>query len=233
LEPVRLIFFSVLGNKSLHHGINRFINLNQIPLFMRNFEPIQFNAYYHVFNRGINSQTIFTEPGNYQHFLYLCQKHLDILCTTWAWCLMPNHFHMLVKVKSINEILTGYKAKHKKLKEPIVIKEPHQYFSNLCNAYAKAFNKRNERHGSLFERPFKRIRAFDKEYLKQLVLYIHGNPVHHGFTNDILDYPWSSYITLLDQRSKNPTVKMVYELFGSRSEFINMHKDIKNNLSGF
>src|SRR5665811_1583330 len=53
------------------------------------------------------------------------------------------------------------------------VKKPHQYFSNLFNAYSKAVNKRFLRHGALFERPFKRKKINDVEYLKQAILYIH------------------------------------------------------------
>jgi len=61
------------------------------------------------------------------------------------------------------------------------LKPPHRYFSNLFTAYTKAFNKRNKRHGSLFEPPFKQRLIEDEVDLKQLVLYIHNHLVHHGF----------------------------------------------------
>jgi REP element-mobilizing transposase RayT len=103
---------------------------------------------------------------------------------TYALVLMRNHFHFLVKIKDEFEILKQGKK---------TISKPHQNFSNLFNAYCKAFNKRYNRHGSLFERAFKRKLINDNEYLKQVVLYIHNNPIHHGIVLDLNDYPWSSY----------------------------------------
>jgi len=60
----------------------------------------------------------------------------------------------------------------------IKIPKAHLHFSHLFNAYSKYFNKYTGRHGSLFERPFDRIEITDKEYFKNLVVYIHNNPVH-------------------------------------------------------
>lgn len=78
---------------------------------------------------------------------------------------MKNHFHFLVRIKEEAQAETA--------------KLPHQCFSNLFNAYAKAINKRYNRHSSLFQRAFKCKMVEDEIYLKRLILYIHHNPVHH------------------------------------------------------
>ena len=142
---------------------------------MQAISTLEFGKYYHIYNRGINSCDLFTEEDNYSYFLSLYDKFINPIADTFAWVLMPNHFHLLIRIKEANEIdLTGFQNLSG-------LKPPHQYFSNLFNAYTKAINKRNKRHGSLFERPFKRKLIKDEDYLKQLVLYIHNNPVHHGF----------------------------------------------------
>jgi len=87
----------------------------------------------------------------------------------------------------------------------------HQHFSHLFNAYAKYYNKRYNRHGSLFERPFKRKLVSSSRYFRSLVVYIHQNPVNHGFCKHPMEYGWSSYLTCI---SVKPTCIKRKELIG-------------------
>ena len=111
---------------------------------MQDFQPLENGKYYHIYNRGINSDLLFKDTANYDYFLRLYDTHIDPIAETYAWCLMKNHFHFLVRIKDVDELNTEKKIK------------PSQSFSNLFNAYTKAFNKSYNRHGSLFERPFRR-----------------------------------------------------------------------------
>lgn len=173
---------------------------------MQSFEPLEYGKYYHIYNRGINSDLLFKENGNYEHFLKLYDLHIEPMAETYAWCLMKNHFHFLIKIKTIEEKQTENKIL------------PSQSFSNLFNSYTKAFNKKYNRHGALFERPFKRIAIKNEKYFQNLIAYIHNNPVHHGICDHPINYPWSSYITCV---SDKPT-KM------KRNETIEMFNDIEN-----
>ena len=78
-------------------------------------EPLRHGHFYHIYNRGVNSCGLFREPDNYEHFLGLYDKYISPVAETFAWVLMPNHFHLLVKVKEESEIgfippkiLSGY-----------------------------------------------------------------------------------------------------------------------------
>ena len=81
-------------------------------------EPIQPNTYYHIYNRGINGETLFRENTNYEHFFRLYEKYVDPVADTFAWVMMQNHFHFLVRIKDEEEIediprkqpLPGHKA---------------------------------------------------------------------------------------------------------------------------
>lgn len=156
---------------------------------MKKPEPLLHGLFYHIYNRGINGCDIFRENNNYDYFLKLYDHHISPIADTYAWVLMRNHFHLLVKIRPLSN-LTGLTKE----------KPPSKYFSNFFNAYAKAFNKRYDRHGSLFERPFSRKGIHNIEYLRNVVLYIHDNPVHHLFCKNKLDYPWSSYLTCISIR---------------------------------
>ncbi|MFE3867826.1 transposase [Flavobacterium sp. LS2P90] len=75
--------------------------------------------------------------------------------------------------------------------------DPYRQFSHFFNAYAQAINKRHNRTGSLFERTFERKLVSSQTYFQQLIFYIHNNPVHHGFVENMSLYPWSSYETII------------------------------------
>lgn len=154
---------------------------------------LQSGNMYHIYNRGINSCPIFTETTNYAHFLGLYEKHITPVADTFAWVLMGNHFHLAIRI--LNAETQVYEAVEKREKTI------NQAFSNLFNAYTKAFNKKYVRTGSLFEHSFKRKLIPDLDYLKKIILYIHDNPVHHGFCSHPLEYPWSSYLSYVDQKS--------------------------------
>ena len=159
--------------------------------------PLQYGKYYHIFNRGNNQENIFIEERNYRYLLRLHARHIMPVADTYAYCLLRNHFHFLVRIKTVEEQdLTGFENLSG------LPRKPSQQFSNLFNAYAKAFNKTYHRTGTLFQRPFGRIEVTSDSYFMQLVTYIHQNPQKHGFVSDFRTWPYSSYQALL---STNPT----------------------------
>ncbi len=177
---------------------------------------LQNGCFYHIYNCGINGENLFVEEDNYRYFLKLYDKYITPVAETYAWCLMKNHFHVVVKIKLVERFskpLNQFKQK-----------PPHQHFSNLFNAYSKAFNKRYRRHGSLFERPFKRKLIDNRNYLKTVIVYTHDNPVHHHFVSHTLEWPWSSYLTVLSKEPTKVMRKEVIELFGDVDNFKLRHE---------
>ncbi|MEI6695608.1 MAG: hypothetical protein WCO13_06040 [Bacteroidota bacterium] len=173
---------------------------------MQKTEKIEYGQYYHIYNRGINSCDIFKDTENYEYFLKLYDKYITTVADTYAWVLMPNHFHLLIRLKEKSEIVFSNNNSPSRTIENRNLpgfenleglKSTHQHFSNLLNAYTKAFNKRYKRHGSLFEKNFKRKLITNEIYLKQILLYIHNNPVHHGFCEHPIEYAWSSYLSCI------------------------------------
>jgi putative transposase len=150
--------------------------------------------YYHIFNRGINRENIFFEERNYHHFLKLYAKYITPIADTFAYCLLRNHFHLLIRIKEPDP---------KGFQNPLGFKAPSQAFSNLFNAYAKAINRAYQRTGSLFEHPFKRAHITSNTHSLQLVAYIHQNPQKHGFVEDFMEWPYSSYSILTSTKPTN------------------------------
>lgn len=185
---------------------------------MQTTQPLGYGKYYHIYNRGINSGILFKETGNFEHFLKLYDTHIEPMAETYAWCLMKNHFHFLIRIKEVEEI----KAEKKIL--------PSQSFSNLFNAYTKAFNKKYNRHGALFERAFRRKSIENENYFQNLIAYIHNNPVHHNICEHPINYPWSSYITCLSGEPTKLKRKEVIEIFDNIENFKYVHQLKSNDL---
>jgi putative transposase len=168
---------------------------------------------YHIYNRGNNRENIFFEERNYAYFLTLYEKDILHVADIYAYCLMRNHFHSLVKMKE--------EAK------PIPQVNPSQHFSNFFNSYAKSINNAYDRTGALFERPFGRIEVPSEEYFIRLILYIHLNPQKHGFVHDFESYPYSSYPILLSQDSTFLKREEIFNWFGTKEEFIRAHRSYR------
>lgn len=140
------------------------------------------NQYYHVYNRGSEKRTIFLSPRDYNKFLVRVKENakkfsIDILC----YCLMPNHFHFLLKQVSEN---------------PITL-----FMNAIQLGHAKYFNTKYERVGPLFQGRFKAKLVNSEEYLLQVSSYIHKNPIaelidsgnRRDSRNLLRSFPYSSY----------------------------------------
>ena len=108
-----------------------------------------------------------------------------------------------------------------KLKKPV----PFRQFSHLFNAYTKWFNRKYNRTGSLFEKNFKKKEILSEEYMKHLVYYIHHNPLHHGFSNSFINYPWTSYFIYIENKSTFLDKETVSEWFYDLDDFISFHEE--------
>ena len=184
-------------------------------------EALVYGNYYHIYNRGNNGIDIFFERDNYDYFLKLYHQYIHPIAEKYAWCLMKNHFHILVYIRAEKEVLKDL-LEYSTVETPKVLDASKQ-FGHLFNAYTQAINKRYARTGSLFEKPFERKRVTSEKYLKNLIFYIHNNPVHHGFTKRSNDYPWSSYGSLLSDKPTKLKREDVVEIYGGKDDFIAYH----------
>lgn len=146
------------------------------------------NTYYHVYNRGVEKRNVFLDDQDYAVFTSLFKRYLsekpfvgskeheyewlanDVEVT--AFCLMPNHFHLLLYQIEIDAITKLMRA--------------------VCSSYATYFNNKYDRVGSLFQGKFKAVRIVDEGQLFYLTRYIHRNPARY------LDWEWSSLRNWID-----------------------------------
>jgi REP element-mobilizing transposase RayT len=146
-------------------------------------QSLDYGIIYHIFNRGNNKENLFKEVRNYEYFIQLLEKYITPVADILAFCLLPNHFHLLIQIKEKEMI-------DKDLQEP---KRISRQFGTCFGTYAKAINKAYQRTGKLFENRFKRVVvATDQQYF-ELVNYIHQNPAKHGLVEDYREWPYSSY----------------------------------------
>ncbi len=168
--------------------------------------PFIENHYYHIFNRGNNREPIFFNEANYYYFISLIAKYIAMVADIIAYCLLVNHFHLLIKTKPTT-------------KEAI-----SEQFRRLFIAYSQAVNKEQKRSGSLFRKPFKRKPITHDNQLLQSIYYIHLNPEKHHIAKDYTKYKWSSYKQIVKKENILVAVDATLAVFGSRQGFIEMHR---------
>lgn len=190
--------------------------------YFTKFEP---GCFYHIYNRSVDKKPMFKNDGNYEYFLRRYDQYLSPVIDTYAYCLLGNHFHLLVRIHSSEQlaiekdIASSTTLPKQKTAHEIV---SHQ-FQKFFQSYAMAFNKQHERIGTLFQTPFKRALVDNYSYFTQLVYYIHANPQLHGIINDFRDWKWSSYNRFLIDSATKLQKQAVLAWFGSKAGYLTFH----------
>ncbi len=197
---------------------------------MQIFEPLTAGCYYHIYNHGVGGRDLFLQPENYQYFLGLYDKYISPIAETYAWCLMPNHFHLLVRITVFTDftpdrVRNPVRGKIGKNNNELKIGTPSQQLSKLFNSYAQAYNKYHKTRGALFERPFRRKWIDNEDYLRRVILYIHNNPVHHGFCKHPIEYPWSSYLSCISPKNTKLQRNAVIDWFDGEINYKTGHDE--------
>jgi putative transposase len=187
--------------------------------------PLIPGHFYHIFSRAIGSEKLFLEDENYRYFLLKMNEHLLGVCVIWAYCLIPNHFHLLVEIKEEAGIQNAFDLvkKGKSFHLDLVSDFVMERFSNWLNGYTKALNKRINRKGALFTNYLRRVEVSKDSQLSATMFYIHKNPVHHGLVEKIQDWPWSSFHEFISEKPSLLNRGEVLEWFGGNAGFLDFH----------
>lgn len=191
-------------------GIRNFAGESLIIKFDIMARPPRTNSgtgIYHVMLRGLNKQVIFENSSDFRRFLDLLSQMvhpedelghaLPSKCTFYAYCLMPNHVHLLIQEK--NEQLST------------VVKM-------IATSYAQYFNKKYDRCGHLFQDRFKSEPVADAAYFFTLLRYIHQNPVAGGICESVDGYKWSSWEEFSGKSVRIPPICNVSAVFSRMSK---------------
>lgn len=201
--------------------------------YLADFEP---GYFYHVYNRTNNKEKLFFEDADRIRFLSKYWAYLSFYLHTYAYCLLGNHFHFLIQVKSMRELVNHVSLiweRDRKAAQKSFIEKPNEekmvhrllsgQFNRFFTAYAMYFNKAKKRSGNLFYRPFKRVNIQQAAHFTHSVFYIHANPAKHRITNDFTNYPWSSYQEFLSGKATKIERDSVLKWFGGKRAFIEYH----------
>jgi REP element-mobilizing transposase RayT len=193
------------------------------------YPPILPEQYHHCVNHAVGNELVFRQIDNYYYFLEKYKQHIAPITTTYAFCLMPNHFHFLIKIKTERDIIRHYQHLYPNRKiDELTFNYAaftSQVFGNFFNAYAKAYNKKYNRRGTLFETPFKRSLITSESHFLSTLRYIHQNPVRHGFTGDIAAWEFSSYHAYLNPEKTGAYKSEILRLFNGLEDFITFHNE--------
>jgi REP-associated tyrosine transposase len=168
------------------------------------------NIYYHFYNRGNNRQAIFFEAENYLFFLRRFKKYVGPFVDVLVYCLMPTHYHILVRVKQASEVFETSE----------VSAQVSLAMQKFLISYTKAINLRFSRAGALFQGQFQAKPVRSDSHLRNLCVYIHANPVKDGLVAAPEDWIYSNYLEWLGQRDGTLVDReFVQEHFGSPAEY--------------
>lgn len=255
---------------------------------------LESGKYYHIYNHANGFENIFRKGENFSFFLEKYKFHLSAFFDTYAYCLMPNHFHFLVRVKSCREIVAAleeilkptstsptstkfetpsptstkfetslkfmakeelppffsaaktspgsrFNAYKKTLRKLEALKELtnsncpaseveeflqiwiSRQLGDLFSSYTQSFNKQNKRMGGLFIHPFQRKEVMSDDYLRTLVVYIHNNPVYHGFFQRPDEWVFSSYNEIINNENHFVDSNTVIKWFSDFENFVFCH----------
>ena len=179
------------------------------------------NSFYHIFNRGVEKRKIFLDEQDYKLFKYylliyllpldrvlelyprlplrLYGKNLSQEVELFSYCLMPNHFHLLLKQKSANGV--------------------SKFMKQLTNAYTLYFNNKYDRVGGLVQGRFRAVRVPTDDFLLHVSRYIHLNPVVAGLVDNPKDYEWSSYKEFFEDNKNIVNTKIILSYFKRKEDY--------------
>jgi len=186
--------------------------------------PLEPDRYYHIFNHAVGKDNLFKCDDNYLFFLKRYRQHILPIADTFAYCLMPNHFHLLVRIKPLKDLVNPWGFKNPDGLDSVKVEHFLSHtFGSLFNSYTKAFNKQQNRKGKLFLENFERKRINEENYLRNIIQYIHFNPVYHGFVNDLRDWKYSSFQCFLTTKATDIKRDEVIEWFNGKENFLAFH----------
>lgn len=198
----------------------------------RDYKNFAAGEIYHIFNRGVNKENIFLTDVDYKVFLYRLRENLfpelvDKKKLSWverrrktlppksfdliSYCLMPNHFHLLIQQKTDLPIT--------------------KLLLKACTSYSMCFNKANKRIGTVFQGCFKAVSVDDNEQLLWTSFYIHKNPLEAGLVDNLKDYRWSSYHEYFGKSDIEVCKKeIITGQFNSETEYFKYFEDQENKI---
>lgn len=192
------------------------------------------DAFYHIYNRSSHSNNIFHDVEDYNFFINRYKKYFSNFFDTYAYCLLPNHYHFLIKVKKekdfrpklqfvkITNTINLY------LKGEISMNElVEDQFRRFHSSYALTLNNKHNTRGQVFMNRHKRILEESEAKVEYILCYIHHNPIHHNFCTNYTEWRFNSYLDYINRDSHIVNLKSGLQFLGGYDRFISIHELFK------
>ena len=199
--------------------------------------------HYHLYNKAVSGRKLFYTVMDYKRFLSKYKEYFSSYLETFAYCLIPNHFHFLVEVQEIDEVFQGSlknektSAARRLLSDEIETdKFLSDQFRRFLSSHSLYVNKKYSYNGPLLLKKMKKTEVETDVKFYDLLCYIHHNPIHHGLSKTFADWPFSSFGEYMNEGIFVTSKKVLDELGAGnvnmgRSEFVNLHREFKENFN--
>jgi putative transposase len=213
-----------------------------MPLNEKYRAVFEFDKIYHIYNKTNNRELLFRSDANYYYFLRQYDHYVSPIVETYAWNLLPNHFHFIIKVKSEAAIISWLtelalekrtKTEQHFLTDQDINTLVEMTFKRFFTSYAMAFNNIFKRNGNLFYRTFSRVEILKDSYFTHAIVYVHANALKHKLVKEFTSYQWTSYHSIVSDKPTKLLRKEIIDWFGSKELFIKIHKDLSDYYYNF
>ena len=197
------------------------------------WQSLEYDCFYHLYNRSVSDVLLFKNDSDYQFFLNKFKEYCLPFFEIYAFCLIPNHFHFIIKIRSeeyIDQVISKetFVTAQKYTNQEITINDfLANQFKRLFSSYALTYNNKYERKGPLFHNKVKRIFINNDDRLRYLIGYVHHNPIHHNYVNDFISWKFSSFRGLISTKPSVLEKKKVMTLFQGREGFDKFHQEFR------
>jgi putative transposase len=197
------------------------------------FIPVK---HYHVVFKSIDGLLLFRDAAHYSVFLNRFYQFTNAAVENWAYCLLNNHAHFIVKVKALTEVIKNISeidaAKQtismKKLladsnSESVFDEMLERQINSFMVSYVNYTKNKYGHNGGVFQKPFKRIAITADVHLQQAIIYVHANSVKHNIFKDYERYSYSSYASINKNAGMYCENEKVIDFFGGVDKFVALH----------
>jgi len=187
--------------------------------------------FYHIYNKVVSGTNLFNDKNDYWNFMKRYSKYFSPYFKTYAYCLIPNHFHLLVKVRKEEGIRMSVLNENTNAARNYLngTKDFNSFienqFSRCFSGITIIYNNKYNREGPLFKQGVKRVALNAYRTFDQQMHYIHLNPVHHNLVDQINKWKHSSYNTYISINKTQLPREEVLIHFGGKEKFIDFHQN--------
>ena len=197
------------------------------------WQNIEEGSVYHIYNKAASNLVLFKDDNDYLFFLAKYFEYFTNYFDTFAYCLIPNHFHLLIRMKTKEEFITSIEKENTKSSIKFINDEIpinnfiSDQFRRFLSSIANKYNKKYQHEGSVFVKKLKKVKVSTDGSIQRLLCYIHHNPIHHGLVYDYSQWEYSSYNSYFNNIKYNISKEMILHWLGDISVFEKIHENFK------